>query len=112
MSLNLGTILQAGAAEHPDSPALRLGDFSLSYRELDAAARGVATSLQERGVEHNDTVAVLIPNVPEFTISYFGILYAGATVVPLNVHPCPAAHRIRPLAYVSRRWPRHRPPTM
>ncbi|MFB0978630.1 MAG: long-chain fatty acid--CoA ligase [Myxococcota bacterium] len=85
MSLNLGTILQAGAADHPDSPVLRLGDFSMTYGELDAAARGVATSLHERGIEMNDKVAVLIPNVPEFTISYFGILYAGATVVPINV---------------------------
>jgi long-chain acyl-CoA synthetase len=27
----------------------------------------------------------MVPNVPEFTIAYFGILYAGCTVVPLNV---------------------------
>ncbi len=85
MSLNLGCILQASAASCPDSTALRLGEFSISYGELDAAARGVATALAERGVEPSDTVAVLIPNVPEYTIAYFGILYAGATVVPINV---------------------------
>ena len=44
-----------------------------------------AKALRERGVAPNDKVAVLIPNVPEFTVSYFGILYAGATVVPINV---------------------------
>jgi long-chain acyl-CoA synthetase len=27
----------------------------------------------------------MVPNVPEFTIAYFGVLYAGCTVVPLNV---------------------------
>ena len=85
MSLNLGSILQASVADSPDAKALRLGDFSMTYRELDAAARSVATSLKSRGVEPNDTVALLIPNVPEFTISYFGILYAGAAVVPINV---------------------------
>jgi long-chain acyl-CoA synthetase len=26
-----------------------------------------------------------VPNVPEFTIAYFGILYAGGAVVPINV---------------------------
>ena len=57
----------------------------MTYAELDAAARGVATALIQRGVRANDCVALLIPNVPEFTISYFGILYAGATVVPINV---------------------------
>jgi len=85
MSLNLGCILQASAASSPDSTVLRLGESSMSYGELDAAARGVATALRERGVQPNDTVAVLIPNVPEFTISYFGLLYAGSAVVPINV---------------------------
>ena len=85
MSLNLGTILQAGAAEHPDAPAVRLGDRTLSYAELDRAARGVATALRERGIQPDEKVALLIPNVPEFTIAYFGILYAGAAVVPINV---------------------------
>ena len=32
-----------------------------------------------------DRVALLVPNVPEFSIAYFGILYAGASVVPINV---------------------------
>ena len=32
-----------------------------------------------------EQVALMIPNTPEFTIGYFGILYAGCTVVPLNV---------------------------
>ena len=85
MSLNLGSILQASAAARPLSPALKLGEFEMNYRDLDAAARRVAGALRRRGVEQNDTVAVLIPNVPEFTISYFGILYAGAAVVPINV---------------------------
>jgi len=85
MSLNLGTILQASAADHPERAAVKLGDRALSYAELDRAARGVATALRERGIEPGDRVAILIPNVPEFTIAYFGILYAGVTVVPVNV---------------------------
>ena len=30
-------------------------------------------------------VALQLPNIPQFLISYFGILKAGAVVVPLNV---------------------------
>ncbi len=85
MQLNLGTILLAHATEQPDALALRAGDRSLHYGELDRAARGVAASLHARGVGPGDKVALLVPNVPEFTIAYFGILYAGATVVPINV---------------------------
>ena len=85
MSLNLGTILQASAAEYPDDVVLRLGEAQMTYAELDRAARGVATSLRDRGIQPGDAVAMLIPNVPDFSITYFGILYAGAAVVPVNV---------------------------
>ena len=85
MSLNLGTILQANAVERPEHPAVRFNERVLSYAQLDRAARGVASALRARGVAPGDKVALLIPNVPEFTIAYFGILYAGATVVPINV---------------------------
>jgi len=83
--LNLALILEAAAASRPDHIALRLNDFALSYFELDRAARGFATSLRARGIEPDEAVAVMIPNVPQFTIAYFGILYAGCRVVPLNV---------------------------
>jgi len=83
--LNLGTVLQAGAEARPQHVALRLGERTLRYAELDRAARGVAASLRARGFGPGDKLALLIPNVPEFTIAYFGILYAGCTVVPLNV---------------------------
>jgi len=85
MQLNLGTILQATTSERPDKTVIIADDRRLTYTELDRAARGLATSLRERGVEPGDRVALLVPNVPEFTIAYFGILYAGASVVPINV---------------------------
>ncbi|MCP5056358.1 MAG: long-chain fatty acid--CoA ligase [bacterium] len=85
MSLNLGSILMAAAHGRPDHPAIRLGERSVSYAELDRAARGVAASLHERGIEPGNQVALMVPNVPEFTIAYYGILYAGCAVVPLNV---------------------------
>jgi long-chain acyl-CoA synthetase len=85
MHLNLGSILQGTAALRPDAVALRLGDQSITYAELERAARGIATSLRARGIEPGSAVAILIPNLPEFTQVYYGILYAGCTVVPLNV---------------------------
>ena len=85
MTLNLGSILQAAAHERPTHPAIRLGERTVSYADLDRAARGVATSLRARGIEPGETVAILVPNLPDFTVAYFGILYAGCTVVPLNV---------------------------
>jgi long-chain acyl-CoA synthetase len=85
MHLNLGAILEASAKARPEHCALRLNQFALSYAQLDRAARGVAYGLRQRGIGPGDHVALMIPNVPEFSIAYFGILYAGCTVIPLNV---------------------------
>lgn len=85
MQLNLGTILQSSAQSRAAHVALRLEGFEMTYEQLDRAARGVARGLRQRGISPGEQVAIMIPNVPEFTIAYFGILYAGCTVVPLNV---------------------------
>ncbi|MDH3520360.1 MAG: long-chain fatty acid--CoA ligase [Myxococcales bacterium] len=85
MYVNLGSLLQASTALRPDHVAIRLGDRSVTYGALDRAARGIAASLRARGLAPGDKVALLIPNVPEFSMAYFGALYAGCTLVPLNV---------------------------
>jgi long-chain acyl-CoA synthetase len=85
MQLNLGSILQGSTDIRPDHLAVRHDDRTLSYAQLDRAARGVAAALRARGIEPGASVAIMVPNLPEFSISYFGILYAGCTVVPLNV---------------------------
>jgi long-chain acyl-CoA synthetase len=85
MHLNLGSILSGSADLHPERVAVRHGERAIRYAELDRAARGVAASLRTRGIAPGESVALLVPNLPEFSIAYFGVLYAGCTVVPLNV---------------------------
>jgi long-chain acyl-CoA synthetase len=85
MSLNLGTILRASTENAPENVALRIDDIAITYGQLDRAAAGIAAGLRERGIQPGDKVSLLVPNVPEFSMAYFGILYAGATVVPINV---------------------------
>jgi len=82
---NLSRLLSDSAGSHPDRPAIIFGGSSLTYAELDAAANRVAHLLVSKGIEPGDKVALSSPNVPYFTIIYFGILKAGATVVPLNI---------------------------
>ena len=82
---NLSTLLEDSARKYPDREAVVLGDTRLTYAQVDAAAAQVANLLASRGIRHGDKVALSCPNLPYFTIVYFGILKAGATVVPLNV---------------------------
>jgi len=46
----------------------------------DLCARGLISL----GIKKGDLVGLLMPNSPEFIFTYFGILKAGATVVPMN----------------------------
>jgi long-chain acyl-CoA synthetase len=85
MGLNLAVLLDDAGRRHPDRPAVKLGDLTLNYALLDGAARRVAGGLREAGIEPGDRVALMVPNVPQFPILYYGALRAGATVVPLNV---------------------------
>jgi long-chain acyl-CoA synthetase len=85
MGLNLASLLTESAQRASDSPAIRLGEVELSYGELDDRSARLATLLREKGIEEGDRVGVMLPNVPDFPVAYYGVLRAGAIVVPMNV---------------------------
>ncbi len=85
MSFNLAVILSETSRSAPDRPVALFSQGRLTYRELDVASDRLAASLEAIGVKPGDPVALQLPNIPQFLISYFGILKAGAIVVPLNV---------------------------
>jgi long-chain acyl-CoA synthetase len=85
MMLNLAVMLEESARRVPERTAIVFGEHRMTYAELDAAACRVASGLKGLGIETGDKVALTCPNLPYFPIVYFGILKAGAVVVPLNV---------------------------
>ncbi|MBS1888849.1 MAG: long-chain fatty acid--CoA ligase [Actinobacteria bacterium] len=85
MGTNLASIVTAGAARDAAAPAVRLGGRTLTYGELDEGSARVAALLRARGLEQGDRVGVMLPNVLEFPLVYYGVLRAGGIVVPMNV---------------------------
>ena len=85
MQSNLASLLETSAQRFPEREAIVFGQTHLSYAQVNAAANQVANLLVARGIAPGDKVALSCPNLPYFTMVYFGILKAGATVVPLNV---------------------------
>ena len=83
--LNLSIFLEDSARKYPDRDAVVLGDLRLTYAQVDAFANQVANLLVDRGIQPGDKVALSCPNLPYFPVIYYGILKAGAVVVPLNV---------------------------
>jgi long-chain acyl-CoA synthetase len=84
MSFNLAIMLLESAKATPTKPVLHFLGEPTTYAELDAASARFAGGLQAAGLVPGDVVAVQLPNVPEFLVSYFGALRAGITMLPLN----------------------------
>ncbi len=82
---NLAVILRESAKATPDKPAVVFDGGQMTYAELDAASDRLAAGLLGLGLEPGEAVGLQLPNIPQFLVSYFGILKAGGVAVPLNV---------------------------
>jgi 1-acyl-sn-glycerol-3-phosphate acyltransferase len=81
-------VLEWHVARHPGRPHIVLQQESgeertVSYGELDRAARAVAASLLERGLEPGRSVAIMLPTSAEYFFVFFGVLLAGGVPVPI-----------------------------
>jgi len=76
--------LDRAAASHPQRPALVFQNLRLKYIQLKNRAETVAANLQRLGVVKGDRVAIMLPNLPQTVIAYWGVLKAGAVVVMTN----------------------------
>ncbi|MBV9217401.1 MAG: AMP-binding protein, partial [Acidobacteria bacterium] len=84
-TLNLASIVSHHARLAPQKEAIVWENVRLTFGELDKLSNRVANALAEMGIGYGDKVALSCPNIPFFPIVYYGIMKAGAAVVPLNV---------------------------
>ncbi|BCL17402.1 long-chain-fatty-acid--CoA ligase [Micromonospora sagamiensis] len=84
-ALSLAMVLAEAARRHFDTVAVVDGDVRVTYAELWLEARAYAAGLRELGVASGDTVALLAPNVVDFPRVYYGVLAAGAVLVPVHL---------------------------
>jgi long-chain acyl-CoA synthetase len=87
----LQKFLEDSAAQYPENVAIHFkpshqgfAKSKLTYRELNDLADRMAAALADRGVKKGDRVAIFMPNIPQFIITFYGILKAGAVVVASN----------------------------
>jgi len=69
---------------YPKSPALIYYGRTITYQQLEVLSNRLANALIELGIQKGDRVAIMLPNVPQCVIAYFGALKAGAIVVQTN----------------------------
>ncbi|MCD6134196.1 MAG: long-chain fatty acid--CoA ligase [Candidatus Omnitrophica bacterium] len=77
-------ILRNSAQAYPEKTFVIFGSKRLSFREIERMSSSLAAYFIREGISKGDRIALWLQNVPEFVISYFGIVFCGATVVPIN----------------------------
>jgi len=77
-------VLAKNGSNRAGHEAVVLGKHRLTYRDLIGQAECLAAGLYHRGLRKGDILALLLPNWPEFVVTYFAAARLGAVLVPLN----------------------------
>ncbi|WP_329466728.1 non-ribosomal peptide synthetase [Streptomyces sp. NBC_01431] len=86
----LPALVARHAERTPHALAVADGDTTLTYAQLDSAARRLASYLREGGVRPGDAVALLMPRSARTVVAQLALWWAGAVCVPLDpAHPRP-----------------------
>ena len=83
-SVTLGAMLAETASKFPDHTALAFFGKKITYAEVDRLTDRFASALLGLGVGKGDRVALMLPNIPQMVIAYYGTLRAGAIAVATN----------------------------
>lgn len=83
-NISLVQLLRNTVERYPNHQALTFYGKEITYSELYEQVRHFASALQAKGLKKGDRVAIMLPNCPQYVISYYGILLAGGIVTQIN----------------------------
>ena len=78
------TFLERAAAVYPERVAQIHGEKRYSWAQTYERCRRLASALQQRGIGTDDTVALMLPNIPAMFEAHFAIPMTGAVINALN----------------------------
>ena len=77
-------LIERAASVFPDRPSAVHGARRYTWSETWARVRRLGSALAQRGIGKGDTVAVMLPNIPEMFECHFGIPMTGGVINALN----------------------------
>ena len=83
-------VLEEAARRSPENTAVEAPDRHLTYRQLDEAANRLAHHLLALGVASEQPVGVALDGTADALVATFGVLKAGAVLLPLDPEYPPA----------------------
>lgn len=78
------SLFDKAAEKNPDHIAYIFGENKIEYGKIREAVNRLVQGFVDLGIVKGDRIAMMLPNVPHFPISYYAIQKAGAIVVPIN----------------------------
>ena len=87
-------LLREAAVRNPDRTAIIYHDLMLTYREVVSMVNCIANGLDNLGLKKGDRICLLMPNRPEYTITFIAAATMGIVVSPMN-----PAYKEREIAY-------------
>jgi long-chain acyl-CoA synthetase len=72
------------ARNYPGQPCTVFRDDPVTYGQMLSLVDRLAAGLAELGVKKGDRVGLVLPNIPQFVLTYYAILKAGGVVVAIN----------------------------
>lgn len=83
-NISLNQMLHESVEKYADYTAMTFYDKTYTYKEFDTMVKAFAASLTDKGITKGDRVAIMLPNCPQYPISYYSIIRCGAIVVQVN----------------------------
>jgi long-chain acyl-CoA synthetase len=84
IDVSLTRFLEEAVGRYRNRAVMTFEGNETSYGQLLEASERLAAALHERGVGKGDRVALMLPNCPEYLISFFAIARIGAVVTQVN----------------------------
>ncbi len=87
MPSNIDTLLTEAATAAPDTVACHFiaTDEIITYARLREDVSRIAAGMCDLGIRHGIKVAVMLPNVPAFPLTWLALARIGAVMVPVNI---------------------------
>ncbi|PZR18766.1 MAG: benzoate-CoA ligase family protein [Archangium gephyra] len=83
--LNLAQVfLHAQAAQHPERPAIYFEEETITYAQLADATHRASAVFRGLGLEWEQRVILMLPDVPQFASAWLGTVEAGGTISAVN----------------------------
>lgn len=82
--ISLSELFKRTVQKYADHTAITFFGRTYTYEQLNDQIRRMSSALHKKGVKKSSRVALMLPNCPQYPVSYYAALNCGAAVVQIN----------------------------